>query len=222
VNAPNHLAIFSAALVLANFSGCTVVGITVGAISEGSSNRLKGGTTSRALEFQKGDRVKVVQTDGPPVEGTFLGLDTLTQVERTTWFPNPAMPGQITPPALGDMLVVKRSGFVSAEIRGTLHVMSAKFLELQLADGTIKRIMRENIRRITDPRGIVWEGKQVENFFLTSFVILVSGADIARIPLVRVQHFEKEPGSHTILIWAGVGLAVDILWIRSLQGLKFH
>lgn len=166
----------------------------------------------------------VTTKSGTTLGGKFTGIRALTRLERDSLSPAfIGITGVPTPPIIGDTIIINRRNLLSPEVHGAILEIDRHAISIIDNNADKKKILLTDLLSVRDAQGLEWPGSKAREYLLSGQVIeLQSAGGLQRIPVANVKLIEAKGARYGMLILGGVGVALDVYFITSWKGIKFH
>lgn len=199
------------------FFGCSLIGLGIGAISDGSSNRSSGDISLLSVrKLEPGSTLSVITRDSRRIEGDFIGVrevlpdqyrvqyaEALEKLGAKEQFPSP-----------GDTIRFSPYSNPAANLRGIFMGVDPGAVVVSRAGQRVGFLelagMRSSAGAEVDLQALEAHVSSLRIPFVTRGLLLSTETDTTEILFSDIIRIEKERSHNGKLIGFGIGAAIDI------------
>jgi hypothetical protein len=218
-----HLATFIAACAWLSFSGCSLIGFTIGALSDAGSPNEYNLTPTGVDSIEVGSTIEVTKTDSTIISGHFEQLDAVRNEQYSAKYKSAmnSLPIGNQMPALGDSILI-----VTHEVSGrkTYNGQLLGFKEgvIRVSDNDVPvsvhldavdtlyhktSVVRGDVLRYHMNNG------DIPFLSIKTALVMNNERGTERIPLTDILKVRELVSHHGALIGLGMGAAIDVTYV---------
>jgi len=206
------------------FTGCTLIGFGIGAISDGSKKGGEGVSGLAELRtFELGTGIVLITGAGTKIEGDFLGFQELSRKEYDRLYLaalETLRVGQSLPRP-GDTISFNHYAAAGRRVRGLFRGVDPGYLVLWQNRGGYSLSALRNLEgdgaRPLDSFALQTLSDEGRLPYLTTGILVDRGKDTTEVPVEDIVRIESDSGGNGKLIGALVGAGIDAIVIIAVN-----